>query len=1093
MKQSLILCMVFFSISVFSFSQKISLTLGEVKLSEALRHIKKEAHVDFFYSDKELNVNQSVTVNFDNLDTLEAVSKLVGEDFKVEKTENNIILISPSEGKINSTPLVQQQTITVTGVVTDQYDMPLPGVTVIMKEQGRGTITNFDGEYSATNVDPESTLVFSYVGYKKVEVKIDGRTEINLKMEEDIEDLSEVVITGVVRREKKSFTGATTTASREELKAIGNTNVLQSLRTLDPSFNIVDNNLLGSDPNALPEIEVRGKTSISNDDLRDEFGNNPNQPLFILDGFPTTLQQIVDLDMNRVSSITILKDASSTALYGAQAANGVIVVETIRPREGQIQITYTGDLTVEMPDLSDYNLMNSTQKLEYERLAGRWTGNNAFEQFQLDRQYNTILAEIKRGVNTYWLNEPLQVGTAIRNSVYASGGSETLTFGAGFNLRSQDGVMIGSKRNNWGANVDLTYRKNKFNITNRLYINGVTADNSPYGGFSDYTRANPYFRVTDAEGRISRFLNIGNIFTNQNIANPLYNSTLRSYGTNKTLTIINNFRAQYTLSNKFRLEANFQLTGGNTTDESFTDPDHPSFAGASPRESGAYSNSHTNNFSYRFNAMATYADVFAEKHKVTGSLRTELEETNNDRLTITALGFPPGTNGNPAFSFGYTPGGKPNTNSRIYRRVNVLGSANYSFDNKLFVDATYRIDGSTAFGSNEKYSPFWSVGAGWNIHEQFGFDEDIVSLLKLRGNIGETGNQGFGDLTSTSIYTYATSSQYFGQSTILQTVANPDLEWQNTIQSSFGLDATLLNNRINFTANLFFKNTDPLIARLNLPSSTGIVNYPVNVGHMKTTGFETTVRVSPIYDLENDITWTLGFNSVTLENVYGGFGNKLETLDDSAQENRSLFRYRDGYSPDDLWAVPSLGIDPSNGREVFLNKDGLPTYEYNIQDEKVMGNGRPTLQGIITSNFRYKDFTFGMNFRYTLGGDRFNSAAFQQIENISENDRIYNQDVRALTSRWLKPGDIASYKSITNFDNTPISSRFIQKENTLSAESINIGYQFRNRDWMRKIGLERLRLTAYMNEIFRFSTIRIERGLTYPFARSLSFSLNASF
>ncbi|QTE21330.1 SusC/RagA family TonB-linked outer membrane protein [Polaribacter cellanae] len=1087
MKRCLILSMLFFSVTAFSYSQKVTLELGEVKLSKALKSLKKLTKVDFFYSDNELNVNRMVVANYKEIDLITAVSKLVGINYKVEKTNDNIVLITPV------TILNFKKNIIVKGTVTNTNGDVLPGATVMIKGTKNGTMTDFNGNYSI-ETDKKATLIFSYIGYLSQEIKVDGKTQINVKLVESASKLDEIVITGVVKRKKESFTGAITTVKGKELKTIGNLNVIESLKTIDPSFVIYENNILGSNPNRLPNIEVRGKTSVSTDNLRDEFGANPNQPLFILDGFESTLRTIIDLDMNRVASITILKDASSTALYGARAANGVIVVETIKPVAGKLQVIYNSDLRVEMPDLTDYNLMNSTQKLKYEKLSGLWNAPSydIGKQFELDKQYNKTLAEIKRGVNTYWLNEPVRVGTTTSHSLNISGGNKEITFGVGLNYKDLNGVMIGSNRKTWGTNFNLRYRKDKLNVSNNLYINGYDANESPYGSFSNFVTANPYFRKTDTNGNPTKYLDIDGYFRNT-ITNPLYNATLNTKNNSSNLQITNNLQAILTLSEKFRIQSNFQINKETTILDTFLPPEHTNFIGTDILERGKYTNQKSDRFSYRLNVMASYATVVKDKHSITANLRAEAEETNNNRLGVSAVGFPTGTNGNPAFAFGYQPNSKPVSVNSKFRRINMLASVNYVLDRTYLFDATYRIDGSTVFGSNKKFSPFWAIGAGINLHKAFEMDNHKVSMLKLRGNIGSTGNQGFGNLSSVSIYEFTKDINIFGQGTDLLTLANPNLQWQKTLNTSIGLDAVLFNNRVNATLNAFQKKTDPLVVRIDLPSSTGVFNYPINTGFMNTKGVEAIIRVSPIYKPQEQIVWTLGFTASAVKSVYGGFNNTLKSLNDKAQVSQSLLRYKDGYSPDDLWAVESLGIDPASGKEVFLNSDDSPTYEYNSKNIKVMGNSRPDLEGVISSNLRLKNFTFGVNLRYRFGGDVLNTALFNKVENISLRQRINNQDLRALTDRWIKPGDISSFKSIAQFGSTPISSRFIQEENVIIGESINFGYEFREQQWIKHIGLNRLRLNGYMNEIFRISSIRTERGIDYPFARAISFSINAYF
>ncbi|MCH4551338.1 SusC/RagA family TonB-linked outer membrane protein [Aestuariibaculum lutulentum] len=1083
MRRSMYLFIILFNIGAFAFSQKITLNLNGVTLHEALRTVGDKANIDFFYSDDELDINRIVNVEFVDTDVEVIVTSLIGAGFRLEEQSNGLYLIVPVEE-------IQQGTL-VSGVVTDEIGQPLPGVTVLVKETKKGVSTDFDGNYKII-VEKGQTLVFSYVGFKSQELVYENQKSITVKLSEDISALDEVVVTGIVERKKDTYTGAVNTVSGEELKAIGNVNVIESLKTLDPSFIVLENNLQGSNPNVLPNIEVRGKTSISNEDLRDEYGADPNSPLFILDGFETNLRTIVDLDMNRVASITILKDAASTALYGSKAANGVVVVETIKPREGQIQVSYTGDFTVEVPDLSDYNLMNSTEKLEYERLAGMWTYYIPDMQVQIryDELYNERLADILRGVDTYWLSEPVRTAVSQRHSVTGSGGSEALRFNAGFNYRDGQGVMKGSGRDTWGGNVDLIYRNGKVNISNRLYVSGYQAEESNYGSFSNFANANPYYRKYNEFGEITRYLDNS---LRGDLVNPLYQTLLNSSDQTNGFSIQNNFGAIIDLTSKLRLQGGLQVRKSLTEREVFVDPEDPRFDDNSFFEKGTYNNTETQAFSYMANAMLVYNNVFAEKHSLTVNFRTEIEEQNNEVYGTKAVGFPAGANPNPSFSFSYSPDSKPSYSTRKYRRNNVMGSLNYSYDKRYLVDFNYRLDGSTAFGSNEQFSPFWSAGFGWNIHNEKGFNSNTINLLRLKQTFGYTGNQNLGSVASTSVYAYGNTINILGVGTELVTFANANLEWQRTYDTNLGLDFGLFNNRLDGQFNLYRKNTDPLIVPVSLASSTGLVGYPLNVGRLEVRGFEALINYKVINNTQKDFMWRVGLTGATAKTEYDGFGNKLQDLDEDAIASGSLLRYRDGYSPDDIWAVPSMGIDPATGKEVFLKKNGQTTFDYDYQDEVVVGNSRPTFEGVFSNFVSLKGFTLGVNLRYRFGGQQFNNALFNKVENIGYWGVINNQDKRALYDRWQQPGDLAQFKDISDTDSVPISSRFVQDENVIIGESINFGYRATNKGWIEAIGMKSLRFNAYMNNIFRVSSVLAERGIDYPFARSVSFSINATF
>lgn len=320
---------------------------------------------------------------------------------------------------------------------------------------------------------------------------------------------------------------------------------------------------------------------------------------------------------------------------------------------------------------------------------------------------------------------------------------------------------------------------------------------------------------------------------------------------------------------------------------------------------------------------------------------------------------------------------------------------------------------------------------------------------------------------------------------------NPDLKWQKTLDKNIGLDLTLLNNRLNVNLDYYDKLTDPLLAAVSVPSSVGSKRVMTNVGSQRTQGVSGTVKYSPVYHPEERINWTLSASFKHQKAKYEDIGNSLDQFN-KENLNTSLVRYYDGGSPTALWAVRSLGINPSDGRELFLTKEGTYTFEYDTEDEVVVGNSEPKLEGVLGSTLYWKGFSFSLYFRYSLGADVFTEATYNKVENISLAGLKSNQDKRALHDRWQKPGDHAKFKGISLTETTPISSRFVLRENYIKAESISVGYDFESQA-VQKLGIQSLRLQANTTDLFRISSIKEERGIEYPFARSFSFSLSAMF
>ncbi|WP_426330192.1 SusC/RagA family TonB-linked outer membrane protein [Pedobacter sp. R-06] len=1080
-------------VSASGYAQTITFKSQNATLKTLFKAIKKQTGYNVVWDSETINLTEPIVADFSETSIPEVLKTVLTKQslsYVIEKKTVVIRYVPPVE-KLSP----QLADIKIDGQVVDQNGAPLIGGTITIKGSTRKIAVGAGGYFTIDKVDAGATLIFTYLGYETQEVKLKpGVSTLKITMKLTENKMDDVVITGTgINRKKDSFTGSAVTFTGDQLKSIGNKNVLQSLKTLDPSFIQIENNLQGSNPNRIPSFEVRGKTSINTSNLNDQFGSDPNQPLFILNGFESSLQTIYDLDMNRVASITILKDAASTALYGSKAANGVVVVETKRPQPGELRVNYTGDFSVDMPDLSSYNMMNASEKLQFEKLADVYADPTT-AYWATEANYNAKLADIQRGVNTYWLSEPVRTGFSNRHSLTFSGGSNELSFDANINYRNQDGVMKGSNRETYGGNIDLNYRKGKLNLTNMFSLNGFRSNESPYGSFSDFVNANPYYRKTNQDGSLSKYLDPLNI--TPSTANPLYNASLFSINQSQSLSYINNLQAIYTLSDSFRIQGGIQIKGNNDNSIIFTNPENTMFDGVTAYEKGRYTNTHPSGFSYNGNLMFTYAKVI-DKHQINANIRGDIQQNSNRSTGFSAVGFPYGTNGNPAFANSYTPYSRPSSAISIYRGSGVLASVNYAYDQKYLLDATYRLDGSSAFGSNNIFQSFASAGLGWNIHrEPFILPIHWISLLKLRADVGVTGNQNLGQFSSTSIYSFLPGSNSFGQGLDLISLGNPNLEWQKTVQASYGLDFALLNNRFSGYLEYFDKYTDPLVISANgtLPSSTGASsNYVINAGNLTTRGWNFNLRMSPIYNLKDRVIWTVGITGTLMNSKYGGLNSKLDALNKQQETTSGLIRYSDGYSPDDIWAVVSRGIDPANGNEIYQKKDGSLTYVYSTDDIIKVGNTRPKMEGVISTSFTYKGFTAGANIRYLIDGYVFNSAVYNKVENISTTGVLYNQDKRALYERWQKPGDVTQFKAINTRVFTPMSSRFIQKDTHFVGESFNLGWRINKTPWLQALKMQSLSINLYVNDIFRLESVVSERGTDYPFSRSASLSLNASF
>ena len=1095
----LFLLMTFVSLTATALGQRATIKLDNVDLQVAFNEIKQKMGYTFVYNDQVVKNVGKVSVNITSSDIKYILAKCLegtSLDFYIE---DNIVVIKSKAEQARET---ERKPVTVKGKVVDEKKQPLPGVTVLLKGTTLGVTTGGEGDFSIVITDTtKAELVFSFIGMvsQTIPYKSIPKGEWTIVLKDDVQEMDEVVVTGIYSRKKESFTGSSTTYTAKELKTIGNQNVLQSLKTMDPSFAIVENNQFGSDPNRLPDINVRGKTSVIG--LTQEYEVDPNQPLFILDGFETTLKTISDLSMDRVQSITVLKDAAATAIYGSKAANGVVVVETKAPAPGTLRLTYNGNLNLSFADLSDYNLMNSKEKLEFERLAGYYGDLDANGEIVSEydqRLYYQRLAEVKRGVDTYWMSEPLRFATSHSHNLFAEGGDDRMRYGLGFSYNKTQGVMKGSDRDVINGNVQLLYRYKSLSFKNYLNLDYSMSSREKVA-FSKFSQANPYHRKKNEDGVVEQVLEI---YTDSDANsptylqelknyNPLYDMTLGSSDETSSFGFTNNFEIDWQVFDGLRAKGRFSISKSTDRGEVFKSPNASDYAETASTERGSYRETRDENLSYDGDLNVTYAKLFNEVHMVNAVGGIRLASSKSQSSGYESIGFIDDRYSNPSFSSGYPTGGKPSYFTSEKRSASYYLNAGYAYDDRYLLDVNLRSDGSSVFGLSQQFTTTWAIGLAWNVHkEDFFQNQNWLNFLKLRFSIGNPGNQNFDAYISMNVYKYATGyPNPFGVSAIVSTWGNNDLDWQKTIDQNYGIDLAFLNNRLKVTVDYFYKNTDPLLVYVQTPTSTGTSTVPMNLGKQVSQGLTATLNYM-ILQREN-MSWNFNFNARHITYEYRNIGTALDKFN---QENRSsnLVRYYDGGSPSDLWAVRSAGIDPASGREIFIKKDGTQTFEHDYADEVVVGNSDPKVEGVIGTSFYYKGFSASVNLRYRLGGQIFMSTLYDKVENISENALQYNQDKRALYDRWQKPGDVSKYKSISLTDATPMSSRFIADENTLSGESISLGYETQAK-WLHRIGASSMTIRGYMNDIFRISTVKNERGLDYPFARTVAFSLGLTF
>ena len=1112
-KVSLILTFFCLQIQANGFSQqtRLSIKMDNVSMKQLFAEIEKRTDLAFVYNTQDVDQLGTVNVNFTDEEIgniLDYCLRGKGINYSIV---NNHVVIRKGEQQ-----LPQQKARKITGKVLDKANHePLPGATVKIKGTNIGTATDITGAFQLSVLEDNTELEVSFIGYAPQKITLGKSNEVTVYLEPQTSEMEEVVVTGMFTRKADSYTGAVTTIKKEELQRVGNQNILQSLKNIDPSFQVLENNDFGSDPNRVPEIQMRGASSFT--DMKDKYQTNPNQPLFIVDGFEQTIEKVMDMDMNRVASITLLKDATAKALYGSKGANGVVVIETLAPEKGKMRVSYTGNLNLQMPDLSSYNLANAAEKLEIEKRAGVYTstGGNPIEQQQLDEKYNSYYNEVLRGVDTYWLSKPLRVGVGHKHSLTFEGGDDAVRYGVDFQYNDVAGVMKGSNRQTISVGFNLQYRYKSLIFQEQLSATFNKAKESPYGNFSEYARLNPYWRAYNEDGSIKEIMGdyeLANYQGTKPIYNPLTNASINTKNQSSYTDITNNFYVEWLAFSGMRFKGRLGIVNRKDESEVFYPRDHTMFKDIDINseeyfERGSYSMGNGKNFEYNADLSANYSKEFG-RHLVFVNAQWSFSEKKYNSVEFAARGFANDKMDYITHAKEYATGA-PTGSESLARETSALISTNYSYDNRYLLDATYRANASSLFGNDKRWGHFWSAGIGWNVHKEH-FLEDLEGLdqLRFRASTGYSGSQNFNSYQAMATYKYYNEVYDNIIGSYLLGLANPDLQWQKTRDNNFGVDLTLFD-ALDVTFDYYVKNTENLLTPVSLPPSAGFSSYTENLGETKNKGVEFKVNYRVLKNNDkamylsvfasgmhnkNRITkisdaLSVMNNERDKEKANGGGGNP--NLEENSGITKPSVRYAEGQSMDAIWAVRSLGIDPATGKEVFLDLDGKMVYGWKAENQVVVGDKQPKLSGTFGFNFEYKGFSVNTSFYYKLGGQYYNQTLVDKVENV---DIQYNVDKRVLDDRWTTPGVPAKYRRFNPNDAlTRPTSRFVQDVRELQMTSLNVGYDFRYCNFLKKSGIERLKLQFYMNDVFRTSTIKAERGIEYPFARSCSFSLQATF
>ena len=987
--------------------------------------------------------------------------------------------------------------------------------------------TNDKGIVEFDNVAAGDMVVASKTGYLAQSKKVKADVQLRLGKRE-MQSAGTHYTNGLYERPLEHFSGSATIVSGNELRKINPLNFTEALKYYDPSFIVSRNNNSGDDPNVPSSVRIRGAYNFPvsstiarqstttgtgvqiNPSVGDFVANNisnPDQPVILLNGVQVALQTALDIDINRIDKIIILKDAVAASVYGVRGGNGVLLIQTKLPQKGNFNITYSGQVQLSTPDLSSYSLLSASEKLQLEQAAGFYAGNPSLYQTRLDR--------VNNGLNTDWLNIPTRKAIGQKHSLSFEGGDDDINYGLDFSFNDIQGVMKGSNRKNTNFGGYVSTRVRNFIISNYLNYQRSDASNSPYGSFSDYARQNPYWDPTDpVTGGMSRLMEeYSNMGTTTRFFNPAYNGTIsttdeRTYSRLSNLTNIN-----WIIGRGFRLNGRFGISKQSDEQNVFLPPSHTVFANYTPGEffkRGKYDQSTSEFLSMEGTINLNYSKKTG-LHQFYASTGATALQTKSEAVGIQLIGFTTDKLSDLGFGNAYS-NLRPATGKIVTRLISGYGNFAYSYDNRYQLEVTANADGSSQFGENNRVAAHWSAGASWNLHQEKFFPiNNILNQLRIRGTIGTAGNQFFQSYLGKTNYNYYNDRQYIqggsnsgtrgiGLGAFLTGFANKDIEAPVTQKQNLGMDAALLQNRLFIRADIYRNKTTGIVLPIVSPSSTGFssFSYYDNLGAIENKGFELDLNYSIIRNVKKGIYWSIRLNGIHNEDrilttseyidVFNAANDAMTT-----DQTRPQARYVEGQSLTGIWAVRSLGIDPATGQEKFLKADGTETFTWDAADKIFAGDLSPKWIGSFGTSVTVKNISAGIYFNYQCDAKFYNQTLADRLENA---DLTYNVDSRAASNRWTQPGDHALYKqlSLNGMVTSPTyaTTRFIESNDFINCSAISVDYAL-PQNIIQKIRAKNVKLGFVANNVFRTGNKNAERGIYYPFHRMYSFSVTAGF
>ncbi len=933
------------------------------------------------------------------------------------------------------------QNRTVKGTVTDDKGASIANASVVVKGTSTGTVTDASGVFSISVGATAKTLLISSLNYTSQEINISGKNQVTVKLESSVERLDEVVVTGYGTTKKVNSTASQSRIAGKDIENQPVASLDRGLQGKVPGLQSSSNN---GQPGSNQDIRIRGIGSFT----------ASSQPLFVVDGIQivtgdlssavTTSNVLSTINPNDIDDISVLKDAAATSIYGSRGANGVILITTKRGKSGKTQFRF--DTEVGQTDYANIpDIGKPIKAADWFTLLQEGLVNGGFSTAQI----NSTMAGygFGNGQDVNWIDLTTRKGAQQQyNLSMTAGDAKTQIFMSGGYFKQQ-AANIGADLKRISGNLKVTH-----NISSKLSVStnwniGNVLQNTPPSGPGQF--ANPYYVSLTLRPTQNPFNPDGsyNISTADNLSFPTHYNPLYVIANDKYILrntqIFGGGSVDYKILQGLKFTSHIGIQSDNLEENVFQNPFH----GDAVTVGGAGTNNYTRAFLWDWYNQFDYHIDLLKTRKLGADFKAGYEaiKYNFFRIQASAQNYPPTSELPLATNAATATTGS--SDAANYTFASMYGSANFSYDTRYALFGSFRRDGSSRFGSNNQYGNFWSVGAAWNINnEAFMQNMKAVSLLKLRGSYGSTGNAGIGNYQWRQTYAYG--ANYNGNAGgTFNNIGNVDLTWEKTNQLDIGLDLGLFKNRINIVVDWYRKLTDGLLFNKPISLTTGFGSILSNVGKIENKGIEFAINARAIDT--RDFSWDIGFNIAHNQNTVISLPNHQDIAN-------AQFRLSEGRDIQSYYLRAVQGVDPATGLEMWYvdGTKSATTATYASAALQFLGkSGSPSYFGALTNSLSFKGFYVSGDLYYNYGNYVLDSYSQYFL-----NSQFPTRGKYAINlTRWQKPGDITSIpKYVYGLANQSGGERSIYKGDYIRLRNITVGYRMTDKDLLSKLHLSSL-------------------------------------